>query len=160
MLGFLSALLNTLITRALPVPEPTPQPTAAEVLIQRHGNTLRLRCEQHGRDRSRINSLFFLDRKIVTITTFKPGYLRRGYKIERYRHSFEEIKYLGLEVWMSGEIPAPASWVIVLRLVEGGYQYLTFLTEDYSGCEAALTCICEAAGIKRSDLNFPPSHKN
>jgi len=160
MFGFVRALLDTFLTRLLPLPPPTSKPASEEVLIERHGDTLRLRCSQRSRDYSRINSLFFLDRKTITVTTFKPGYLRRGYKIERYRYSFEAIKYIGLEVWVSGEVPAPASWVIVLRPVDGGYQYLTFLTEDYFGCDAALTCICEATGIRRSDLNFPLSHKS
>ena len=40
------------------------------------------------------------------------------------------IKDLGLVTWIDPETSRP-SWVVVLRLVNGSYRYLSFFTRDY-----------------------------
>jgi hypothetical protein len=57
---------------------------------------------------------------------------------------------LGLQFRADGET-ATHHWSIVLRFKDGGLLSLTFDTEDYLGCDAALTRICESTNIPRSD---------
>jgi hypothetical protein len=100
-----------------------------------------------------ISSLFFLEQKSLRVGNFRGKCLGHGYKATQSRYSFDAIKDLGLVTWIDPETSRP-SWVVVLRLVDGSYRYLSFFTRDYSAHDAALTRICEATKI-RIQL-FPP----
>ncbi len=55
---------------------------------------------------------------------------------------------------MDGEASGMTFWWIYMRLAGGGYLRLSFDTEDYSSCDAALGRICEATEVRRSDFDF------
>lgn len=122
-----------------------------DILADRFKTTLRLRCYYRGWAYSRaISSLFFLERKSLRVANFQGRCFGRGYRATHSRYAFDAIRDLGLVTWMDPETSRP-SWVVVLRLVDGSYRYLSFFTRDYSSYAAALTRICEVTRIRQVD---------
>jgi hypothetical protein len=122
-----------------------------DILAERFNTTLRLRCYYRAWACSgAISSLFFLEQKSLRVANFRARCLGHGYEATQSRHSFDAIKDLGLVTWIDPETSRP-SWVVVLRLVDGSYRYLSFFTREYSAYDAALTRICEATKIRQVD---------
>ena len=119
----------------------------SEVFVRTHGGALCLRSHNSSHT-ARVKSVFSLDRRKLIVTRFTGRCIRRGYKIDQYRCSFDQIKYLQLE----GETDSESGrqhWRIVIRFTARTCDFLIFDTEDFSGCEEAITRICEATGIAR-----------
>jgi hypothetical protein len=126
-------------------------PPQKDIFAERCHGALRLRFHGHvlGCPRA-ISSLFFIDNKVLRVTEFRARRLRAGMNIKRSRYRFSEIRSLGLLTWIDAESSA-ASWAIVLKLVDGRQNYLSFAATDYSRYDAALVRICEETGIVRFD---------
>jgi hypothetical protein len=119
----------------------------SEVFVRTHGGALCVRSHNSSRT-ARVNSVFSLDRTTLTVTRFTGRCVRRGYKIDQYRCPFDRIKFLQLE----GETDSESGrqyWRIVISFTDRRRDFLIFDTEDFSGCEEAITRICEATGIAR-----------
>lgn len=143
MLGFLNKICIRLYLAAPRNSKPPP----SEVFVRKHGGALCLRSHNSSHT-ARVKSVFSLDRKTLTVTRFTGRCVRRGYKIDQYRCSFDQIKYLQLE----GETDSESGrqyWRIVINFADRRRDVLIFDTVDFSGCEEAITRICEATRIVR-----------
>ena len=96
------------------------QGSIKDIVVEENGAVLRLRCRSTAVTST---SLFFVDRKTVHIARIRNRYFRRGFKVKKFRYSFDEISYLGLKTLVLEDQPG---WMIALGLADGSVRDLSF----------------------------------
>jgi hypothetical protein len=89
-------LLNKICIRLYLAAPRNSKPPPSKILVKKHSGALCLRSNNLSRT-ARVKTVFSLDRKTLTVTRFTGRCVRRGFKIDQYRCSFDQIKYLQLE---------------------------------------------------------------